>query len=126
LQCIIGRLSINDHCPYPKCGAKVANAELLVTDCENELEQLYPSGNVTHQDCFPEEEVIKVVMLTGDFEMFSYDSSTTVESLKLKIADRFKVNSANQQLMYEEFTLQVTASTSMRSVKDTHKLTSFL
>jgi gamma-glutamylcysteine synthetase len=85
----------------------VSDAKALITCCKNELEQLYPSGDVEQQDTSSGSEFIKVVMLTGDFEAFSYNPSTTVKDLKQKIFERFKVNPANQQLMYEESVLQV-------------------
>jgi len=85
----------------------VANGKQVVVECENELEYLYPSSGVEEQNCFSEQEFIKVVMLTGDSETFAYDSSTTIEALKVQLAERFNVNPANQQLMYEDCIVQV-------------------
>lgn len=85
----------------------MSDPKAFVTCCENELEQLYPSGDMEQEDSSPQGEFIKVVMLTGDFEVFPYNPSTTIDSFKQKIFDRFKVNPANQQLMYEESVLQV-------------------
>jgi stress response protein SCP2 len=112
-RCVIKALGKQPVCPYKDCCAAVADANATIKQCERELEQLYPSIQLSHNveelqqmNLSSTDKKINIVMLTGDSASFIFNPMMTVLMLKAEIQKRFNIPVLNQQLVYKECVLE--------------------